>query len=174
MARPVDVVPAHWHDNVTYQTSGQECDRSVTIFDQKAFRTLDNLPFTHIARVHERDVGTLGGLKKAIRLCKNVKSDADGEIALPSFDIAAIMYHADLMALRNGSVYELAILAETQRHLDFLYSNKEYAKTLLVPDGSRMIFDTEAKLTALTSLSVEMDDLAREVAKEQKPIAGAI
>jgi hypothetical protein len=167
LARPVDVVPSHWYDNVDYQNSRQEHDRGVTIFDRKTSATIDNYPFIHIKLIHERDLGTFDGLKKAIRLCKNVKSDADTEIALPNFDIAAIMYHADLDALRNGRVYELSILAETQRHLDFLYGNKEYAKTLRVPDGSRAIFDTEGKFNALTILSIEMDTLAREVAKEQ-------
>ncbi len=61
---------------------------------------------------------------------------------------------------------ELAILAETQRFLDYLYHNQTYAKSLRVPDGSRMIFDTSAKLSGLLFLSSEMDDLAREVARE--------
>jgi hypothetical protein len=39
------------------------------------------------------------------------------EITLPSFDIASAMYHADMAALMLGSVYELRILAETQRFL---------------------------------------------------------
>ena len=143
----------------------------------KVPETLDNLPFLHIKRVHERDAKTLGGLKKSIRLCKNVKSDAksDGKtINLPSFDIAAIMYHADLAALLTGAVYELGILAETQRYLDWATTNESEAVKLLVPDGSRPILDTRAKLDGLRTLSVEMDDLAREVAKEQglSPVLG--
>lgn len=58
-------------------------------------------------------------------------------------------------------------LAETQRHLDALYRNIVHAKTLLVPDGSRQIFDTAAKLDGLIKLSIEMDDLLNEAAKEQ-------
>jgi hypothetical protein len=114
-------------------------------------------------------------LNKAIRLCKNVKSDAqdDGtEINLPSFDIAATMYHADIAALRVAAGYELAILAEMQRHLDALARNSDQARTLLVPDGSRRIFDTEAKLNGLLTLSIEMDDLLKEVAKEQDYLIG--
>jgi hypothetical protein len=73
-------------------------------------------------------------------------------------------------ALTAGFIYELNILAETQRYLDFLYSNKEYAFSLKVPDGSRHIIDSEAKFGALTSLSIEMDDLLRRVANEQSSI----
>jgi hypothetical protein len=40
---------------------------------------------------------------------------------------------------------------------------------LKVPDGSRIIFDTQAKYDAMKKLSVEMDDLVKEVAKEQSP-----
>jgi hypothetical protein len=170
LARPVDVVPAHWYDTIRYQQSEREADRCVTILDHKSMQTIDNLPFLHIALVETMDKEVYGSLKKAIRLCKNVRSDAESEIALPSFDIAALMYHADKNALTAGFIYELNILAETQRYLDFLYSNKEYAFSLKVPDGSRHIIDSEAKFGALTSLSIEMDDLLRRVANEQSSI----
>jgi hypothetical protein len=39
----------------------------------------------------------------------------------------------------------------------------------MVPDGSRRIFDTEDKYQGLRTLSYEMDELAKEVAKEQSP-----
>ncbi|HKT72826.1 MAG TPA: hypothetical protein VJQ47_08040, partial [Steroidobacteraceae bacterium] len=170
LARPVDVVPAIWLDTIAYQSSGQEHDRGVTILNKEVPTTLDNLPFLHIKRVSEQDTVTLGGLKKAIRLCKNVKSDAEEDgrtIALGSYEIAAILFHADAAALRTGYVYELAILAETQRYLDWLYHNPLEAQKLVVPDGSRKVFDSADKLGALLSLSVEMDELVREVGKEQ-------
>ena len=163
-------MPSHWHDTVDYQQTYQECDRGVCILDTKVPTTLHNMPFRHIKLLGERDVLTMLGLKKSIRLCKNVKSDADDdgtEVTLPSFDIAATMYHADVAALRLGATHELAILAETQRYLDVLACNFDYARTLNVPDGSRRIFDTELKLKGLVKLSIEMDDLLREVAKEQ-------
>ncbi len=174
LARPVDVVPSHWNDTLNYQISQQESDRGVTILDKKKYETIDNTPFLHIRRVIEACNITTGGLRKSIRLCKNVKADAEAEgtsIPLPSYEIAATMYHADRSALKTGGLfYELAILAETQRHLDALVQNKEYAKTLRTPDGSRYIFDTEAKLTGLLLLSVEIDELAKEVAKEQNAL----
>jgi hypothetical protein len=176
LARPVDVVPSHWNDTVGYQASEQEHDRGVTILNKKVPTTIDNVPFLHIKRVGDRCDAVVGGLRKAIRLCKNVKAEAEGdgdEISLPSFDIAATMYHANTDALRAGCVFELAILAETQRHLDALACNLEHAKTLVVPDGSRRIFDTAEKLVGLNRLSLEMDKLLREVAKEQnRKLAG--
>lgn len=170
LARPIDVVPAHWHDNVEYQASLQEYDRGVTILDKRKLETISNLPFLHIKRVHDRDTAVLGGLKKAIRLTKNVKNDAENEATaskLPSFDIAGLLYHADQNALRIGYQYELAVLRETQRFLDWCYHNQAAAAQFMTPDGSRCILDTQAKFEALTTISIEMDKLAAAVAKEQ-------
>jgi len=168
LARSVDVVPSHWYDSADYQRVGDLPDRGVIILDRKANRTVTNFPFKHIKLVSDRDVIAAGGLRKAIRLCKNVKADSDRNIALPSFDIAAIMFHADQAALRMGVFHELAILAETQRHLDHLYHHPEEAKRLDVPDGTRRIFDTDTKLNALLSLSCEMDELSKAVAGEHR------
>ncbi|ESY79267.1 hypothetical protein X740_15765 [Mesorhizobium sp. LNHC221B00] len=171
LARPVDVVPSHWVDTIAYQSTQQLRDRGVTILNKKVPETIDNMPFLHIDRVHQRDLLEAGGgLKKAIRLAKNVKNDAieDGkDVPLPSFDIAGIMYHANQSMLQTGRVYELAILSETQRFLEVLRNNRAFARTLDVPDGTRKIFDSDRKFVGLDVLSTEIDDLAREVAREQ-------
>jgi hypothetical protein len=173
LPRPVDVVPSHWHDGHAYQVSRQEHDRSVTILNKKVPTTIDNLPFLHIKLIQERCETTLGGLRKAIRLCKHVKADAIEEgtaINYPSFDIAATMYHADINALQMGYFYELRILGEVQRFLDQLYHDEPFAKSLRVPDDSRIIFDTQEKYEGMKRLSSEIDDLIKEVAKEQVPL----
>lgn len=170
LARPVDVVPSHWHDTVDYQSSRQKHDRAVTILDSHKSVTLENWPFLHIKKVRERCEGTGGGLRKSIRLCKNIKAELEAEgqsVPISSFDIASLMFHANMASLTVGSYYELAILAETQRHLDYLSKNKEEARRLVVPDGSRFVFDTEEKFTGLLHLSVAMDKLLQAVAKEQ-------
>lgn len=170
LARPVDVVPAHWNDTYDYQVSGQEHDRGVTILDKKVPETVDNLPFLHIKRVHDRDITCLGGMKKAIRLIKNVKNDAENESSaakLPSFDIAGLMYHADQTAFIIGYNYELSILREAQRFMDWCYHNKDAAMKLRTPDSSRCILNTTDKFEGLTTISVELDKLAQDVAKEQ-------
>jgi hypothetical protein len=170
LARPVDVVPSHWVDTIAYQTSGMKHDRGVAILNKKVPESFDNYPFLHIKRVSDSDIAALGGLKKAIRLTKNVKNDAENEIGaakLPSFDIAALLYHADQAALRSRYLYELAILLETQRFLDWCWHNQTAAKSLRTPDGLRTILDTEAKIEGLLVISSEMDALAREVAREQ-------
>lgn len=106
---------------------------------------------------------------KAIRLCKSIKADSDRGIQLSSYDIAAIMYHADTNALLLGKYSDLAILAETQRHLDALYRDSSAAGRLWVPDGSRVIFDSAEKRDWLLQLSLEMDDLLKSVYQENFP-----
>lgn len=172
LARPVDVVPSHWHDTLEYQATLAEHDRGVAILDTSVPTTINNLPFKHIKLVADRCDQTHGGLRKAIRLCKHVKADLEAEgktIGLSSFDLASIMYHADLQALASGRFFDLAILAETQRQLDRLYLDKDYARTLYVPDGTRKIFDSSTKFDGLLLLSSEMDRLLKAVWEEQNP-----
>lgn len=169
LPRSVDVVPSHWHDTIAYQASDKQSDRGVTIYNKKTAETIGNLPFLHIERVGSRCDSINGGLRKAIRLCKSVKADSDRDIGLSSYDIAAIMYHADMNALRLGQYSDLIVLTETQRHLDALYADQAAAKRLWVPDGSRVIFDTEEKRTWLLWLSVELDELLKNVYQENFP-----
>ncbi|RQR55960.1 hypothetical protein DIE21_04540 [Burkholderia sp. Bp9140] len=76
------------------------------------------------------------------------------------------MYHADMNALRLGQFTDLAVLAETQRHLDATYNDQEWARKLVVPDGSRRIFDNEKKWRWLLNLSLEIDELLNNVYSE--------
>jgi len=115
LPRTVDVVPSHWHDTVAYQATYAEIERAVTIYDRKASKPIDNLPFKHIKLLSDRDYLLGATLKKAIRLCKNVKCDAEDEIGLSSFEIASLIYHADQAALLSGVNSELSILGEAQR-----------------------------------------------------------
>jgi hypothetical protein len=169
LARDVDVVPAHWSDTIRYQATGTASDRGTRILEKKKQVTIENQPFRHIDLIRTRCDQVGGGLRKAIRLCKNVKADSDRNITLPSFDIASLMYHANLDALRLGQSYELSILAETQRHLDQLACDHDLAKTLYVPDGSRLIFDSNEKLKSLSELSYDMDELLNAVYFEHTP-----
>lgn len=166
LQRSVDVVPAHWLDTEAYQLSGRDEDRGVRIYNKKTGETIKNQPFLHIHLIGTRCDSIQGGLRKAIRLCKSVKADSDRDIQLSSFDIASIMYHADMNALRAGQFTDLAVLAETQRHLDALWNDQGRAEKLLVPDGSRRIFDVPEKRNWLGLLSQEIDELLSNVYME--------
>lgn len=179
LRRPVDVVPANWYDTVAYQRSFIEVDRGVQILNKSVPERVLNTPFKHIQQINDRDQRSLGGLKKAIRLCKNVKADAESDgtkIQLSSYDIASALWHADMGALTVGIANELAILAEATRFLDYLARNQHQARALRVPDDSRYVFDTAEKVEGLRLLSLEMDDLSERVAREQSmsPLAAPV
>lgn len=169
LARAVDVVPSIWYDTEVYQASQREEDRTVRIYNKHTGAIIDNLPFLHIDRVDARCNSIKGGLRKAIRLCKNIKADSDRDIQLSSYDIAAIMYHADMNTLRLGQFSDLAVLAEAQRHLDVLYRDPATANRLWVPDGTRPIFDSPEKRDWLGRLSFELDELLKNVYRENYP-----
>lgn len=169
LARPVDVVPAVWWDTVAYQQSLHEYDRGVSIYDRGNHAVIANLPFLHIKRVRERCDTTAGGLRKAIRLCKQVKADAEEEgsqIRLSSYEIAGLMYHADMYALGRHVYNEMEVLVEAQRLFSELRADAQFAHSLITPDESRAILDTTQKFAALGALSLELDALLTEVARE--------
>lgn len=169
LARDVDVVPAIWWNNISYQSSDREVDRGVTILNKKIPELIYNTPFLHIELITKRCDFTFGGLRKSIRMLKNIKADAEAEgieIGLSSFDIASIMYHANLNNLQQGLYYELAILVETQRWLDWLWHNYEAAQELDVPDKTRKIFDNAEKKDELAKLSLQVNRLLLAVANE--------
>lgn len=177
LAREVDVVPAIWFDTIKYQSSSQDHDRGVKIYNKSDDEFLLNFPFTHIKLVNDRDALYGGNLKSVIRLMKNMIADMPDYKRrvvkqLSSYDLAAIGYHM------NENLYapyymKLSLVEKTRAHLAFLLAAKDYRSSLSVPDQSRKIFDNDGKVEALSILSKEMDDLAVSIFKELQPLRSA-
>jgi len=177
LAREVDVVPAIWFDTIKYQSSSQDHDRGVKIYNKSNDEFLLNFPFTHIKLVNDRDALYGGSLKSVIRLMKNMIADMPDYKKrvvkqLSSYDLAAIGYHM------NENLYapyymKLSLVEKTRAHLAFLLAAKDYRSSLSVPDQSRKIFDNDGKVEALSILSKEMDDLAVSIFKELQPLRSA-
>ncbi|MDH1238883.1 hypothetical protein [Stutzerimonas stutzeri] len=177
LAREVDVVPAIWFDTIKYQSSSQDHDRGVKIYNKGDDEFLLNFPFTHIKLVNDRDALYGGNLKSVIRLMKNMIADMPDYKRrvvkqLSSYDLAAIGYHM------NENLYapyymKLSLVEKTRAHLAFLLAAKDYRSSLSVPDQSRKIFDNDGKVEALSILSKEMDDLAVSIFKELQPLRSA-
>jgi hypothetical protein len=170
LARDVDVVPAHWSDNVTYQASLLERDRGVCILDKSVPTTLMNLPFLHIDKLHTGDAPTFGGLKMAIRLLKNLKADSSRNITLSSYDMAALMWNCDPSLLRYRPGYDLSVLLGTDQWLEWLVANPAFAGQMMTPDGIRRVLDEGAKFQALIALAAEVSALREAVASEWLPM----
>lgn len=170
LPRDVDVVPSHWVETNEYKNKGSEYLRGINVLDKNIPTTFLNLPFVHIHWIkafcqHLAD----GSLRKSIRLCKTIKADLIEEgakIALSSYDLASIMYHASMDNLKHGKKFSLAIVLETQRFFDYLYHNPNYAKVLTTPDRTRKIFDSAEKLASLTTLSIALDNLVSDLCQD--------
>jgi hypothetical protein len=166
----IDVVPSHWHDTASYQLSSLEHDRGVRILVKDENITAHNLPFVHMKRINDKDIGTLGGTKKAIRLLKNLKNDSDYSslISLSSYDIASLVWHFPDSSLQVIDAKEPALLAATKLHLNWCAANKAAVMNLQTPDGTRTIIDSDTKFIGLQLLSLEVDQLAEGVAEDLK------
>jgi hypothetical protein len=135
LAREVDVVPAIWFDTIKYQSSSQDHDRGVKIYNKSDDEFLLNFPFTHIKLVNDRDALYGGNLKSVIRLMKNMIADMPDYKKrvvkqLSSYDLAAIGYHM------NENLYapyymKLSLVEKTRAHLALLLAAKDYRSSFL-------------------------------------------
>ena len=169
LARKIDVVPSYWHDTVDYQLYGLQEDRDVCIWDKVAQAPIKNKPFKHMVMIDRKDHEVNGGARKLIRFLKTVKRDMekDGrEVALSSYDIAALIWHCESVLLQHTVVEELSLVAGCDQHLEYLAHNLQFARQLTTPDGSRTILNDEDKVRSLRELSSEVSELATDVAME--------
>ncbi len=170
LRRKIDVVPAHWHHTATYQASSRKHDREICILDTSVPTTIGNRPFMHMHCINAKDTLTKGGAKKVIRLLKNLSKDSGRGITLSSYDIAALTWHFDDASLNRPWYLEVALIAETQDHLHRFLQNRPYCEALMVPDQSRKIIDSPVKFASLIGLSMEVDELAAQIARELDPM----
>ena len=171
LRRKVDVVPSHWHDSADYQLSGLKKDRAVQILVHGENRTIRNLPFRHIHLIEQKNVATTHGVKKVIRLLKTLRNDSDHSVSikLSSYDIAGLVWHFANADLTVPISRELTLLAVAQQRIKMMMLDKQGTMRLMTPDGSRAIVDSKEKFTGLHLLSLELDQLSEEVAKEVVP-----
>ena len=175
LARKVDIVPAAWYDTIFYQKTDEEHHRGVSIYHKADHDTLMNYPFKHIKVVNDKDAYYSGNLKCVIRLMKNIIADMPDykrRVAkkLTSYDLAVIGYHME-DDLNLPEYMRLGLVERTREHLNRLLLSKEFRESLMVPDGTRKIFDDGQKVEALEVLYKECDDLAFAIFKELKPLA---
>ena len=116
-----------------------------------------------------KDGRTGGGCKKAIRLLKNMKEDADSIIALSSFDIMSLVYAMQDSELVHQSYYEGKVVASLQNWFYSLAHNENHLRTLDVVDGSRKIVQSAADVAAVTQMSEELNMLVLRIAQELQP-----
>ncbi|KWR89954.1 hypothetical protein [Cupriavidus sp. IDO] len=170
LARKVDVVPALWYDTVEYQRTRAIEDRRVEILDLPKGILDGNFPFRYMARIEQKDRDTIGGARKAIRLLKTLKYDAETPVELSSFDIASIVWNMPDVSLRYPGYLETAIIVGALNYLSLLVADRTLAESLYVADGTRKIIRSTKDFEGLKALRDELVDLTESIASELKPL----
>lgn len=172
LRRKIDVIVGNWWHSATYQQYKQKVVRGINILDSKVPRQLKNLPFLHNYRIDEKDNRTRG-LRKVIRLLKTLKYDAEPELKISSYDIAALAWNmsTEALAVTEGNYLQLArnAAAELKKWID----QPLLRATLDVPNTTRKVFCPEgAAIAGLASLHSELHELLASIqrARANQPI----
>lgn len=169
LQREIDIVPSVLYKTEAYQRSGSDNDLGVKIYDKKKSILVSNFPFKVRALINAKDAQTGGGCKKAIRLLKNMKEDADSTISLSSFDLMSLVFAMKNSELVHQSYYEGKIISSVQSWFSQLTHNEGYLRTLYVVDGSRKIVQSATDIAGVRQMSEELDMLVLRIARELQP-----
>ena len=169
LLRDIDVVPSVLYKTASYQRTSNDEDRGIQIYDKKAHELITNYPFKVRALINAKEGRTGGGCKKAIRLLKNMREDAEASIALSSFNIMSLVYAMPDSDLVHMSYYEGKVVASLQNWFSSLASNEALLRSLGTVDGSRKIVQSTAEVSAVTQMSEELSMLICRIALELQP-----
>lgn len=166
LKRDVDVVPSNWYDSNRYSETQSEIFRGIQILDTEDDSKIQNYPFLHNARIEAKDQSTSGGLRKAIRLLKTLKYEAELE-GPSSYDICGIAYNMDSSLLQVGAENSLSILYNCYIFCNGLLADDNARQSLYVPNETRKVFcDEGASKKDLHALTEEIGELIQDIERE--------
>lgn len=146
----VDIVTCAWLNTVEWDKTRNKIHRGISILDRDKGVTIDNFPFMHNYLIEEKRKSTFGNSNKLIRFLKTVVADLEDEyveIEVNSYDICALVYNMDTYSLYCSEGGELILLENFVSFADKLEANREFAKTLKVPNRTRDLFDSNEGLS---------------------------
>ncbi|MEI6433191.1 MAG: nucleotidyltransferase domain-containing protein, partial [bacterium] len=139
LGRKVDVVIGNWWDTALWKQHRQKIFRGVCVLDTKGPVQIRNKPFLHNFRIDQKDKQT-SGLRKTIRLLKTLKYDADPELKISSYDIAAIAWNIPEAALTVPTGDYMALARNVRDELARMAIDEALRSRLRVPNGMRAVF----------------------------------
>ncbi len=161
--RKIDVVIGNWWDTELWQKYQVKMARGVRILDTKGPELIRNKPFWHNYEIDSKDKKT-GGLRKVIRLLKTLKYDAEPELKISSYDIAALAWNMTETALTVQRDAYLSLATNARDELKRYIDNEALRNSLKVPNGTRTIFGAGgATSESLRQLHVELADLIQRI-----------
>ena len=166
--RKIDVVIGNWWDTELWKKYNVKMARGVMILDTKGPTLIRNKPFWHNYEIDKKDKSTKG-LRKVIRLLKTLKYDADPELIISSYDIAAIAWNMSEPALTVQPDDYLTLASNALNELTRFIDNETLRNGLKVPNGTRAVFCVGgATLKSLQQLHAELADLIHRIAITRK------
>jgi hypothetical protein len=161
--RKIDVVIGNWWDTKLWYKYKVKMARGVRILDTKVPELIRNKPFWHNFEIDTKDKKT-GGLRKVIRLLKTLKYDAEPELKISSYDIAAVAWNLSEPALTVQPGAYLQISTNVRNELERFIENDTVRGGLKVPNGTRSVFGAGgATLESLRQLHAELAELIQRI-----------
>jgi len=168
LTRDVDVVICNWWNTQEYLANRILANRGIKVLDISTPQTrIANKPFLHNWHLNSKDDVVGGGLRKAIRLLKNLKYDKDPEAVISSYDIAALVWNMEPQDLnvRPGSYLQLA--KNISLFMNRLTKDTVFRDSLKVPNGTRKVFGSDgATLVSLKEITWELDHLIGNISSK--------
>lgn len=175
----ISILPALWIDNPEFRSTRREIDRGVAEFNLGAKTKKRYLPFKNMARVNAKDRKTNGGLKKLIRLLRNLQKDADSPITLSEYEIAAMVYAIPEKQLQYSDKHALSLLGICSAQLHRITKDQEYLEKMVSPSERELVFGKKpGKHEQVSLLNHELDmlisDLKEALTEDKKNLYSEI
>lgn len=161
--RKIDVVIGNWWNTELWNQYKVKMARGVRILDTKVPTLIRNKPFWHNYEIDTKDKKTKG-LRKVIRLLKTLKYDADPELKISSYDIAAIAWNMSEPALTVQPDAYLPLASNARNELKRFIDNDALRNGLKAPNGTRTVFGVDgATIESLRQLHTELASLIQRI-----------
>ncbi len=165
----IKILPAVWIDNPEFISSKREIDRGICEYNLGKKTRRKYLPFKNIARINAKDQRSNGGLKKMVRLLRSLQRDANNNIVLNNYQIAAMLYAIPEKQLMFNPEYSLSLIGVVSAQLNRVITDDKYRETLISASEKELVFGKNPNAKGeLKKLKNELDSLVADMQSELK------
>ncbi|WP_146380393.1 nucleotidyltransferase family protein [Mucilaginibacter pallidiroseus] len=165
--RKVDIVFAYWYNSDKYQELRDEFYRGVYLYSFKKKTKHRDFPFATIHNVNVKGDTTNDGLRKGVRLLKNLRANSDVELkVLKSFQLNSIVYAIDNTPLTYTIGDEIRIARVVSEQMGKLIDNPTYRKSISSPNGVEKPLYDDNTVPELILLKGDLDTLIEDASKD--------
>jgi hypothetical protein len=165
--RKVDIVFAYWYNSDKYQEVKDEFYRGIYLYNFKKKTKHRDFPFATIHNVNVKGDNTNDGLRKGVRLLKNLRADSEIELkVLKSFQLNSIVYSIDNAPLSYNVGDEIRIARVVSEQMGKLIDEPIYRKSIVSPNGVEKPLIDDDTVPELVLLKSDLDTLIEDASKD--------